>query len=198
MTPTPDNLKALVENLRESITDYGNHGESIRNEVMADLLAQTDRLEAALTATGEARVGGPDYFDGCEREGFVGGCERMGCPPSVYRCAEALNLAVCEAAAKGAIDPDHPSTDAVVEAGMALTAAMKATPAQPQASDAKDAGRLDYKAAYEAMVAGVEKAMDEIEDAGPKALKYAAQELRAALQSADAAMTAAKEAGNEQ
>jgi hypothetical protein len=74
---------------------------------------------------------GPEFFDGCDKEGFVGGCERMGCHRSFYAEAERLNLAVCNAAANGAIDPDHPDTDELIEAGMVLTAAMKATPPPP-------------------------------------------------------------------
>lgn len=37
------------------------------------------------------------------------------------------------------------------------------------------------RADFRALVAGIEKALEEIADAGPKALKYAEQELRAAL-----------------
>jgi hypothetical protein len=37
-------------------------------------------------------------------------------------------------------------------------------------------------AEVEGLRAGIEKALDEIEDDGPKALKYAAQELRAAME----------------
>lgn len=60
--------------------------------------------------------------------------------------------------------------------------------ATPPAQQPGEVGEADYKEAYSRMVAGAEKALDEIEDAGPKALKYAAQEIRAALQSADAAL----------
>lgn len=67
--------------------------------------------------------------------------------------------------------------------------------ATPPAQQPGEVGEADYKEAYSRMVAGAEKALDEIEDAGPKALKYAAQEIRAALQSADAAL-APKEKGN--
>lgn len=76
----------------------------------------------------------------------------------------------------------------VVEAAATLRAlaaenARLLADAQGHARDARHAESVAaaWKARVERLEAGITKAMDEIEDAGPKALKYAAQELRAAL-----------------
>lgn len=55
-----EGVRGLVAGLRESITDYGDHGENLRNEVIADLLNQIDRIDAALAAMG-GEVGGEDW-----------------------------------------------------------------------------------------------------------------------------------------
>lgn len=46
---------------------------------------------------------------------------------------------------------------------------------------AKDAEIARLRAEADALRAGIAKALDELEDDGPKAAKYAAQELRAAM-----------------
>lgn len=43
--PTGDRVRGLVSQLREAITDWG---DNMRNETLADLLAKTDRIAAAL------------------------------------------------------------------------------------------------------------------------------------------------------
>lgn len=49
-------------------------------ELMASLVPECERegFLALTTAMLTRRKDGPDHFDGCDHEGFVGGCERFG------------------------------------------------------------------------------------------------------------------------
>jgi hypothetical protein len=55
-----DKIAALVAELREAITDWG---DNMRNETMADLLARTDRIEAALSSRAAVEQGGAKRHD---------------------------------------------------------------------------------------------------------------------------------------
>lgn len=68
---------------------------------------------------------------------------------------------------------------AELEAEIAQVSGYCETLTQRCVDDTAENGRL--RAEVEALRAGIEKAISEIDDAGPKALKYARQELEAAI-----------------
>lgn len=74
MTAAAPSLE-LLERLAEKLVDWSS---DMPDRAFSDLSDGIEATRAALQADPVA-VDGPYFEDGCSREGYVGGCERMGC-----------------------------------------------------------------------------------------------------------------------